>query len=117
MKRTLVWCTLVLSASGCSKKSQYEKLCARLEEQACSEKTLGFSVADRMTIVVSELSDDSGAYRELFDAAVKVPAAERKGLVVSTVSGVLGAPWSCPAFDALWDKNEDYCLARLQPKK
>jgi hypothetical protein len=115
MKRTSL-VVVALGSAGCSKKSKYEKLCGRLEEQACSETVLGFSAADRMTLVVGQLSEESSAYQELFDSVVKLPAAERKKAITDKVSEVTGEPWACAAFDALWDANEDYCLEKSKKK-
>lgn len=106
---TGVLCAL---ASSCTRQAKLEKLCARVEALACDDATLGFKVADRMTLVAGNLSEESPVYADLFAGVLTAAPADRHGALVKAVSAELGRPWSCPMLDGLWENREDLCVKR-----
>ena len=111
MVRACVLVAVVLGpVAGCSRQAKLEKLCDRVEALACDPEILGFSAADRMTVVASRLSEESSVYGELFNAAGTAAPPERKAAFVKAMGDGLGQPWSCPAFDGLWDAQDPVCV-------
>jgi hypothetical protein len=86
-------------------QSQLVSLCQRIRSEALRAELANTALDDLMTVVISNLEQQTPGYKVYFDALLPsdVPPVQRKETFKRAISAGLGKAWVCPEFEALWD--------------
>ena len=100
-----------LTALSCKSEAEKRKeglegFCARVEAMVSSGELSSFNPADQATIVVSKVVEKTPALEGFFAEVAKAPAETRLQNMRELATRQTGKPWSCPAFEAVWNQKD-----------
>jgi hypothetical protein len=85
-------------------------VCESMRADACRPEVKSAAPEDLATIVMGDMGEKEPAFGTFLAESMKgVAPADRKQVITSRIGDVLGTPWTCPAFDAIWANQHPTC--------
>lgn len=84
-------------------KPAMKNFCANVERVAADPKMSKVDAADRATVVIATVNEQSPGLEAFFNQVAKLPPSERLDAIKRSMSAAIGTEWKCPKFDELWN--------------